>query len=107
MESRTVNFIYKRDSLKILCQRNENMKDIIKKFSIKYNEEIKDAYYLYKDTIVNQELKLEQINNNDNEINILVVSSEINKEDIETLILLILKFFHRLCSSFYITYSFW
>ena len=46
MESRTVNFIYKRDSLKILCQRNENMKDIIKKFSIKYNEEIKDAYYL-------------------------------------------------------------
>ena len=33
------------------------MKDIIKKYNIKYNEEIKDTYYLYKDTIVNQDIK--------------------------------------------------
>ena len=67
-----LNFIYKTDTIKIQCTRNEYMKDIFGRFLIKSQLDLKNIFYLYNGTIINPELKLEQINNNENELSILV-----------------------------------
>ena len=72
----TVKFTYQGETLEIECSRDEYIKDIIKKYFTKLQKEIKDAYYLYNGTTVDQELKLEQINKKDSMINILVESPE-------------------------------
>ena len=72
----TVKFTYQGETLEIECSRDEYIKDIIKKYFTKLQKEIKDAFYLYNGTTVDQELKLEQINKKDSMINILVESPE-------------------------------
>ena len=64
--------IYQGSTIRIQGKRNEYMKDIIKKYSIKIGKDIKDIYFMCNGSKINEELKLEEINNKDNEIKILV-----------------------------------
>ena len=72
MSNVVLNFQYKGKELKIQSTRNEYMKDIFKKYSIKSQIDIKDKLFLYNGNLINENLKLEEINNKDNEINITV-----------------------------------
>ena len=83
MTSVTISFEYDQEILKIQCSRDEYMKDIFQRYLIKLNKGIRDPYYLYKGTIINPELKLEQINNKDDELKILVRCSDDEDENNE------------------------
>ena len=48
------------------------MKDIFKRYLIKINKDISEVYFVYNGDKIKEELKLEGINNKDNEIKILV-----------------------------------
>ena len=74
-----VNFIYEGQTLKIQCTKEEYMKTIIEKFASKIQKNINEIYFLYNGNILNSELKLEDINNKDNEISIMVYDSLVNK----------------------------
>ena len=67
-----LEFIYHGNSMIIKCERNEYMKDIFKRYLIKINKNLNDVYFLCNGNKINEELKLEEINNKDNEIKILV-----------------------------------
>ena len=81
MTETIINFIYEGKKIKIYCKKDEFMKDIYKKYIIKINKEIKDIFFLYNGNIINGDIKLEQINNKDNEISILVF--EYNQNNIK------------------------
>ena len=83
MTSVIINFLFKGETIKIQCTRDEYMKNIFQRFLIKLNQDIKDVYYLFEGTIINKELKLEQINNKDIELKILVGSSDDENENAE------------------------
>ena len=67
-----INFIYKGNTIRIQCERNDYMKDIIKGYLIKISKDMNDVYFMYNGSKINKELKLNQVNNKDKEINILV-----------------------------------
>ena len=67
-----LDFIYQGSTIRIQGKRDEFMKDIIKKYIIKIAKDINDIYFMCNGNKVNEELKLEEINNKDNEIKILV-----------------------------------
>ena len=81
-----LNFFYNGEITKIQCERNEYMKDIFKRYAIKINKDIKDIYFMCNGNKISEELKLEEINNKDNEIEILV--NDINDENIKNKIIL-------------------
>ena len=81
-----LDFIYKGNSMIIQCKRNEYTKDIFKRYLIKINKNINDVFFLCNGNEINQELKLEEINNKDNEIKILV--NNINDSIIDSIKLL-------------------
>lgn len=83
MDSVTIIFIYKSESINIQCKRGEYMKNIFQRFQIKLNKNFENVYYLYNASFVDPELRLEQINAKDNELKILVQSpdDDISKED--------------------------
>ena len=58
------------------------MNDIFKKYRNKINKEIKGIFFLYNGNIINEDLKLEQINNKDCEMSILVF--DYNQDNIKT-----------------------
>ena len=68
------NFIFEGQNIAIQCNKNEVMKEIFKKFEVKFNIENKSVYYLYNGNEINKEIKLEQIIGNTNNINIIVNS---------------------------------
>ena len=81
MSDMIINFIYHGKKLKIICKKNEPMKNIFKRYLIKINKGIKNVCFLYKGFKLNGEAKLETINNNDKEIQIHVVEiNNIKKE---------------------------
>ena len=65
---------------KIQCKRNEYMRDIYKRYLIKINKIIDDVYFMCYGNKINEDLKLEKINNKDNEIEILI--NDIKEENI-------------------------
>jgi len=67
-----LDFIYQGNTIKIQGKRNEYMKDIIKRYIVKIDKDIKDVYFICNGNKINEELKLEEINNKENEIKILV-----------------------------------
>ena len=81
-----LNFFYNGKITKIQSKKNEYMKDIFKRYLIKINKDINDVYFMCNGNKINKELKLEEINNKDNEIEILV--NDIKDENIETKITL-------------------
>ena len=73
MEDAILNFNYKGQEIKIQCKRNEYINDIFNRYSIKINKDINNIYFIYNGNIIkNNNIKLEEINDKDNEINILV-----------------------------------
>ena len=76
-----LNFFYNGKITKIQSKKNEYMKDIFKRYLIKINKDINDVYFMCNGNKINKELKLEEINNKDNEIKILV--NDVNCENIE------------------------
>ena len=66
MEEININFIYNSQEILIQCKRKEFIKDILKKFCLKIEKSIDDIYFLYNGEQVNEELKLDEINNDKN-----------------------------------------
>jgi len=80
-----VEFIYKNNINIIQCNVNEKMKDIFNKFLSKNNIDKNSVFFLYSGNIINEEMKLseiEQINENVKKIKILVVSNNDNDNEI-------------------------
>ena len=67
-----LELIYQGNTIKILCKRNEYMKDIFKRYLIQINKDINEVYFMHNGKRIKEELRLEEINNKDNEIKILV-----------------------------------
>ena len=72
-----VTFIFEGKEYIIQCNKNEKMKDIFKKFISKAQIEYNSVYYLYKGDKINEELKIENLNEDINNIKIIV--SKINE----------------------------
>ena len=85
MEEININFIYNSQEILIQCKRKEFIKDILKKFCLKIEKSIDDIYFLYNGEQVNEELKLDEINNDENQIKILVFDIEKNEDDKESI----------------------
>ena len=68
-------FTFESSNITIQCSKNDGLKDICQKFSIKVDKNIKDLYFLYGGNVINLELKFNQIinleDNNRNEIIVL------------------------------------
>ena len=73
-----VIFNYKGNNTIVLCQENEKMIEICKRFENKTKIDINDLYFLYNGKIINIELKLNEIINNYDkerkEVSILVIN---------------------------------
>ena len=71
-----IKFIYNTQEIKIMANNNEYMKDIFKRFFIKANitKNTKNFYFLCEGVKISEEMKINEINNNKNELNILVYS---------------------------------
>ena len=83
MEDIILNFNYKGQEVKIQCKKNENMNDIFKRYTNKINKNINDIYFINNGNIIDKNnIKLEEINNKDNIINILVYDINNNNERI-------------------------
>ena len=67
-----LNFIFNGEKLKMQCKKDDYMKDIFKKYSLKIGKDIKDIYFLFNGGQINEELKLKEINGIDNNNAILV-----------------------------------
>ena len=65
MAETIINFIYESNSIKIYCKKDEYMKDIFKRYITKINKKMEDIFFLYNSNKINDDLKLEQINNKD------------------------------------------
>ena len=78
-----IDFIFNRQMIKLECKRNEFMKNIFKRYIVKANKDIKNVFFLYNGYKINGELKLEQINKKDKEIQIYVVPINIKREVIK------------------------
>ena len=84
MADAIIDFIYNGQIIKFACKKNELMKNIFKKYLLKINKSIKNVCFLYKGYKINGDIKLEQINNKDKEIQIYVVPvNNIKKEVIK------------------------
>ena len=81
-----VIFDYESNHINIQCNKNDKMKDIIKKFLVKIEKKNQNIlYYLYNGTRINEELTFnEQANDfdkNRKKMNILVTNDEENKSE--------------------------
>ena len=76
MNEINLNFIYKGNTINIQSKRDEYMKDIFKRYLIRINGDINDIFFIYNGNKINGELKLEEINNKEEEIKILVYDFE-------------------------------
>ena len=77
-----VMFIYEGQLIKIQCNKEDKMKDIINKFINKIKEENNNFFYLYNGEKINEELKLNQIvKENENKISLLVYNNKNNENE--------------------------
>ena len=81
MNEINLKFIYDGNTINIQSKRDEYMKDIFKRYLIRINRDINDVLFMCNGDKINGELKLEEINNKDEEIKILVY--DINDKIIE------------------------
>ena len=61
-----ITFIYKGNEIPIQCSKGEKMKDIIERLSNKINISKDNIYGLYNGRILDEELKEEQIEKDEN-----------------------------------------
>ena len=74
-----INFIYIKNKLKIEAQRSEYMKDIFKNYISKSGLDIQNVSFTIDEKKINGELKLEQINNTDD--NLIIYVNDNNPQD--------------------------
>jgi len=67
-----LDFIYQGNAIRIQGKRNEYMKDIVKRYIIKIDKDMSDAFFICNGNKISTELKLEEINNKGKEIKILI-----------------------------------
>ena len=67
-ETIVLNFSFEGNVVKIESKRNKYMKDIIEQYLITIQKDHKNCFFLYKGSMVKEELKIEEINNENNEI---------------------------------------
>ena len=75
----TLIFSFDGKEVNIESKGDKYMKDIIEQYLTTIKKEHKNCFFLYKGSIVNEELKIKEINNEDNEIKILVYEIENDK----------------------------
>ena len=78
MEEIEIIFISDNDEVKIKCHKNENIKDIFEKYKIEAEKTNKSLDFFYAGNKINEELKLENINNFEKEIIINVKEKKLN-----------------------------
>ena len=71
MEKVSLCFIYKENEEIIQCDKGEYLKDIFQKYSNKINKELKNINFTENEQLMNENLKLEELNI-ENEIKIMV-----------------------------------
>ncbi len=83
----TITFLYNTIPTKILCQRNEKFEEIFQKFSTKISINVSELYFIYGKQKINAQLTFNQVakneDKNQNQMTILVYSSEKSKKDEE------------------------
>ena len=75
-EKITLIFSFDGKEINIESKRDKYMKDIIEQYLITIKKDHKNCFFLYKGNMVKEELKIEEINNEDNELKILVYEIE-------------------------------
>ena len=78
-----VNFVYNNIESKLNAKKEELMKNLFQNYALKINKDSKDLYFLYNGTKLDDNSKLEEINNSQEEITILVGEYE-EKDNNET-----------------------
>ena len=71
-----VNFVYNNIESKLNAKKEELMKNLFQNYALKINKDSKDLYFLYNGTKLDDNSKLEEINNSQEEITILVAEYE-------------------------------
>jgi len=69
-------FNFNGNEVNIVSKKDEYMKDIIEQYLITIRKEHENCFFLYNGCMVKEELKIEEINNEDNELKILVYEIE-------------------------------
>ena len=72
----TLIFNFNGKEVNIESKRNKYMKDIIEQYLITIQKDHKNCFFLYKGSMVKEELKIEEINNEEDNIKILVYEVE-------------------------------
>ena len=72
--------LYQGEEVIIPCNKDEKLKEILKRFALKANVEINEIYFVYNGNKVNEELKFDELaNGEDKERNKMnVLANEIN-----------------------------
>ena len=84
MEDIILNFDYEGQKIKMQCKKKENLNDIFQRYANKINKDINDIYFINNgNKINNNNIKLEEIKNKENIINILVYDININDNNEE------------------------
>ena len=82
MENIILNFNYLGQEIKMQCKRSEYMNDIFKRYTNKIKRDINNIFFIYNGSIIkNNNIKLEEINNKENKINILVYDNKENNNN--------------------------
>ena len=66
MAETVLDFIYNGQMIKIQCKRDEFMKNIFKRYLMIIKKNFKDVCFTYNGFKINEELKVEQLNNKNN-----------------------------------------
>ena len=80
MEDVTFKFILNGISLQTQAKRNDNMKDVFKKYCIKIGKDIKTLLFLYQGKKIDEELKVKDIDSINENIVILVNENFLDNE---------------------------
>ena len=76
MNEISIKFIYNGQEVKIQCQKNELIKDILQRYLTKIQKNQTDLYFLYNGNILDDNTKLSTINSASNEPVILVCDAK-------------------------------
>ena len=72
MSEIVVKFVFNSIESKVNAKKEETLKILFQNYASKINKDLKNLYFLYNGTKLDENLKLEEINNNLEEITILV-----------------------------------
>ena len=80
MSNIVIKFIYNQIEYTVECSRNEKMKVIFERFGTKAHTAVENLEFIYGGDIINPELTLDQVNKTDEEIKIIVILNDMEKD---------------------------